>query len=51
MAKPTYLINIPIDPAIAINDKERKRKYCMEFGLVHSSKNLRAQLNYLSPPI
>ncbi len=22
----------------------------MEFGLVHSSKNIRAQLNYLSPP-
>jgi hypothetical protein len=51
MVKPIYLINIPIKPTIAKYDKEKIWKYCMEFGFVHSSKNLKAQLNYLSPPI
>ncbi len=50
MATPTYLVGIPIDPPTIKNDEERiKWRYCMEFGLVHWSKLIKARLKYLSP--
>jgi hypothetical protein len=52
MVESTYFVSTPTDLAIAKNNEEKKNeRYCMELGLVHSNKNLKAQLNYLSPLI
>jgi hypothetical protein len=37
-ASSTYLVTIPIDPTIVKNNEEKKWRYCMELGFVHSSK-------------
>jgi hypothetical protein len=52
MARPNHLINIPTNLAITKNDEEiNKLKVLHGAWTCSFKKNLRAQLNYLSPPI